>query len=179
VTLLVVAVKRNGRTVVAYVAVALLLVSACGVSPDARTSRELADTVKIEGYHRVSESHKAETTLLYFVGPPGIDLPRAVSARGWSPEPPPSGLPEGGAYKWVAFSSANSDKHRCSVVVSTLRPGFESSAIELSDAEKRELAEGRLVYVKVVCICAGGTLVLRLHFKVGRTCAWALREPGC
>lgn len=136
--------------------VVALVVSGCGVSPETRAGRDLADTVKIDGYRRLAEQHKAETTLLYFVGPPGVDLTRAASARGWSPQPPSSNLPDAGSYKRVAEGYANTDKHACRVVVSTLRPGYESSAVELSKQEQRELAEGRLVYVEVACFCAGG-----------------------
>lgn len=133
---------------------ALLLMSGCGVSSEAKAAGELADTIKIEGYRKLSEERKAETALLYFVGPPGVDLLRAVSARGWSPQPPPSGQPDTGAFKWVAHSSADSGGHRCSVMVRTLRPGYESSAVDLSEEEKREVAEGKLVYVEVASVCA-------------------------
>lgn len=131
-----------------------LALSGCAVSPETREGRNLADTVKIEGYRRLSEQHKAETTLLYFVGQPGVDLTRAVSARDWSPQPPPTNLPNAGAYKSVVESSVNIDKNICHVVVSTLRSGFESAAIELTKQEQRDIAEGRLVYVQVACFCA-------------------------
>lgn len=129
--------------------------SGCGASPETRAGRDLADTVKIEGYRKLSEQHKAETTLLYFVGPPQVDLARAVSAQGWSPQPPSSNLPDTGPYKRVAEGYANTDRHACRVVVSTLRPGYESSAVELSKQEQQELAEGRLLYVEVASFCAG------------------------
>jgi hypothetical protein len=135
-------------------ATVVLLVSACA-SPDTRAGRDLADTVRIEGLRKVSEEHKGETTLLYFVGPASVDLRKAVKARNWSPEPPPSGLPEVGAYKWVLAGSANTDNHHCNLAVSTLRPGFENVAIELDDKQKQELAAGRLTYVEVASVCAG------------------------
>jgi hypothetical protein len=81
----------------------------------------------------VAREHRAETTLLYFVGPAGVDLSQAVTARSSSPEPPPSELPEVGAFEWLLVSSPDTDDYGCSLVVSTLRPGFESVAIELDD----------------------------------------------
>jgi len=133
---------------------ALLLVSGCA-SPDTRAGRDLADTVKIDGYRKLAEKHKGEATLLYFVGPAGVDLQQAVKARNWSPALPPSGLPEAGAYKWVIAGSANTDDHHCELAVSTLRPGFENVAIQLDDEQKRHLAAGRLTYVEVASMCAG------------------------
>ena len=120
-----------------------------------RAGRDLADTVKIDGYRNLAEQHKGETTLLYFVGPAGVDLQQAVKARNWSPAPPPSGLPEAGAYKWVFAGSANTDDHGCELAVSTLRPGFENVAIELDDEQKRDLAARRLTYVEIASMCAG------------------------
>jgi hypothetical protein len=56
----------------------LLLVSGCA-SPDTRAGRDLADTVKIDGYRKLAEKHKGETTLLYFVGGAGVDLQQAAA----------------------------------------------------------------------------------------------------
>lgn len=104
----------------------------CAGSSETGAGRDLADTVKIQGYRELYTEHQAETTLTYFVGPAGVDLKQAVSAKGWSPEPPDSSLPDTGAYKRVAEGYASNDKHRCRVVVSTLRPGFEASTMKLS-----------------------------------------------
>lgn len=142
------------RVGLAVATAALLLGSSCA-SPDTRAGRDLADTVKIDGYRKLSEKHRGETTLLYFVGPAGVDLHQAVTARNWSPEPPPPGLPEVGAYEWVITGSANTEDHRCELAVSTLRPGFEDVAIELGDKQKRNLVAGRLTYVEVASMCAG------------------------
>jgi hypothetical protein len=136
-------------------AVVLLLLGSGCASPDTRAGRDLADTVKVDGYRKLSEKHMGETTLLYFVGPTGVDLHQAVTARNWSPGPPPSGLPEAGPFKWVIAGSANTEDHRCELAVSTLRPGFENVAIELDDKQRRDLVAGRFTYVRVACMCAG------------------------
>jgi hypothetical protein len=132
-----------------------LMVSGCAVSPEARAGRELAETVKVKGYRKVYDRHPAAGTELYFIGPPGVDLSKAVSARNWSPEPPSSGLPDTGLYKRVAEGSANTDKHACRVVVSTLRPGYEPPSVELSKKEQQDVADGKQVYVRVTCYWAG------------------------
>jgi hypothetical protein len=86
--------------------------------------------VKIDGYRKLAEKHRGETTLLYFVGPAGVDLHQAVTARNWSPEPPPPGLPEVGAYEWVITGSA---KHRGP----RLQPGGKQAAARLRERRNR------------------------------------------
>lgn len=147
-------VGRFWRGGAAAVTVVLLLGAGCG-SPDARAARDLANTVKIEGYRKLGDQRKGETTLLYFVGPTGVDLREAVMARNWLPGPPPPGLPEVGAFKWVLAGSANTEDHRCELAVSTLRPGFENVAIRLDDEQKQDLAAGSITYVEIACVCAG------------------------
>jgi hypothetical protein len=137
-------------------AAAALLVSGCEVSSETSAGRELAQTVRIEGYRKVFDRHLGAGTELYFIGPPGVDLTRAVSARDWSPQPPSSGLPDSGLYKRVAEGSANTDKYGCRVVVSVLRPGYKPSSVgRMTEREQQDVADGKLVYVRVSCYCAG------------------------
>jgi len=136
------------------VSAAVLTLSACARSTEAQAAADLADTVKIDGYRKIHDRQKGASTELYFVGPPGVDISQVFSARDWSPEPPPSDLPEVGAFKMVADSTIASGGLQCVVVVSTLRQGFESVAVYLNDEERGDLADGRLVYVKVNTYCA-------------------------
>jgi hypothetical protein len=132
----------------------VLAASGCA-SPETTAGRNLAETVRIDGYRKVGTHHKAETTLLNFVGPPVADLPAAISADDWNPESPSPELPDVGVFKRIAASDAHSDKYKCRVVVSTLRARNASVASELSQEEQREIGAGRLVYVQVACFCAG------------------------
>lgn len=132
---------------------AALLASSCTVSDEAKAGRELAGTVKIEGYRKVNVRYAGEGAELYFVGPPGIDPSKAVSARGWSPEPPIADLPDTGLFKWIAESEADTERYDCHVVVSTLRPGQKRPSVGVSEQEQQEVADGKLAYVLVTCSC--------------------------
>jgi hypothetical protein len=142
--------RRGGLAIVA----ALVLLAGCTIPPDVRAARELASTISIEGYRKAGEDREGEGThILFFVGPSDIDLATAVSARGWSPEPAPPGLPDNAIFTWILYSRADTDQWDCSVMFSTLRPDMGSSQSDLTDEEKRQVEAGELTYVKATCHC--------------------------
>ncbi|MFC3744976.1 hypothetical protein ACFOS3_48740 [Paractinoplanes deccanensis] len=146
---------RNARRMLrgGLTAAAVLLLTAGCVSGNAGASRELADSIKVEGFRQLAEHHKADTTRLVFVGPAETDLSQAVQAKDWSPQPPPSGLPDTTPFEWVLQSAARSEGHDCTVMVRRLRPGNEALATELNAEEKRELSEGKLSYLEISSVC--------------------------
>jgi hypothetical protein len=131
---------------------ALMLVAGCA-SSGAATSGSLADTVTVDGFRKVDEHRKADTTSYYFVGPPGTDLREAVSARDWAPQPAPGGFPSDTFYQWLLRSSADTGGYSCTVTVSRLNPKYSQLATGLTAAETQDVAAGRLDYVDVSSVC--------------------------
>lgn len=133
-------------------AVGLSLMAGCGTS-GAASSADLADTVTVDGFRKVDEYRKADTTSYYFVGPPGADLRKVVSARDWAPQPAPTGFPDTTNYEWLLKSNADIDGFTCTVVVQKLRPKFSQLASGLTAEEVRDVAAGRLDYLDVSSVC--------------------------
>src|SRR5262245_29308259 len=129
------------------VAVTLVL-SGCAISADARAARDLAGTVKVQGFRWVDTSYRADTILLYFAGHPPGDLTDAVSARGWTPTASSPGA-DLGTYTRVASGDANYKNHACVVDVDVLQRKYPTVASELNKQDQQAVADGALLYVRV------------------------------
>lgn len=141
------------RAAALVVVAAVLLLSGCNNDPQTRMARDVAGTVRVDGFRKVGRENLDGSTIVYFVGPADADLQEAVRAHGFRPEPlPTSGLPDAGAFQWVIMGSV-AGKEGCRVMVGRLRPGFENDAIELSERQSRQLNDGTLAYVEVAVMC--------------------------
>jgi hypothetical protein len=147
--------RRRAAIALAVGAILSLVAGCAAESPELRASRELADSVQIAGYRRIYSKTAADTVQVYFLGPANVDLAQAVSARGWSPEPPPSKVPTNLEWRWVLAGHADDAEHICNVGVSTLRPDLAPAAADISEDEKQQVAAGQLLYVEVNCGCVG------------------------
>jgi hypothetical protein len=135
----------------------VVVAAACGrPDPADIAQRELADSVRIEGFRRVEVEDRGGVTYLYLVGPINTDLNTAVSASRWHPVPIPSDWPNTDLH-WEAVvrSVPMIEEFQCPTTLSRHRLVKPVDVTGLSQEELDSIAAGRLLYVQVSIYCGG------------------------
>jgi hypothetical protein len=139
--------------------ISVVLLVACGGTPEERVTEEYANEVKVQHFRLTDTDSKAEDVTLNFVGPSNLSPGKVVRAPGFSFEKsPPASRASGGIYDYLAEGYGIPFRGmRCRMTVTRLKDGIKPlESMDLTPEETTSVQNGKSVVLEITVGCRSG-----------------------